>query len=550
VIGVISRGNEAQIVHEFFQLFKTPWEFYTSGKKYDVVISTVDNTPAVMTKLLIIYNSNETNDDLVRGIIPLSKHRNVCLENGGLSVPIYGNALSFKGTSRPLLTIKNSTAVSAIEIDGSHETILRIGYDLFQEVGFLLCKGQPIENAYIPTLDMHIMILREWIINCGIRLIEIPAVPAGYDFMVCLTHDVDFVKIRHHRFDHTMWGFLYRSTFGSFFDLLMGKISLSRFLRNWKAVLLLPFVHLGLAQDFWLNFEKYLAVEKGLSSTFFFIPFKNRSGDKVPMPNPERRATRYDIRDVRDWARVLLEKGYEIGVHGIDGWHNSKKGREEFHQIAEITGVRKLGVRMHWLCFDSNSPKSIEDAGYSYDSTCGYNNTVGYLNGTLQVYRPIGTLQLLEIPMHIQDSALFNPAYLGWTENQAWSLCNTLIKNASIYGGVLTILWHHRSLAPERLWGDFYVRLLGELKAHRTWFGTAMQVVEWFQKRREISFKAVSRTDDLLRLTLECEDNDRGSELVFRVHIPQSSENTSHSDKHTYIDVPWNGQDQIEIPLR
>ena len=62
-----------------------------------------------------------------------------------------------------------------------------------------------------PTLDLHIAVLRDLIVASGAPLVEIPPVPEGYRFIACLTHDVDHPSIRQHRFDHTMFGFLYRA---------------------------------------------------------------------------------------------------------------------------------------------------------------------------------------------------------------------------------------------------------------------------------------------------------------------------------------------------
>jgi len=39
LIGVLSKEHEVPIVEEFFQLFKTHWEFYTPDHGYDVVNS-------------------------------------------------------------------------------------------------------------------------------------------------------------------------------------------------------------------------------------------------------------------------------------------------------------------------------------------------------------------------------------------------------------------------------------------------------------------------------------------------------------------------------
>ena len=39
MIGVIANPSERPIVSEFFELFKTPWEFYQSDRHYDVLLS-------------------------------------------------------------------------------------------------------------------------------------------------------------------------------------------------------------------------------------------------------------------------------------------------------------------------------------------------------------------------------------------------------------------------------------------------------------------------------------------------------------------------------
>ena len=148
-------------------------------------------------------------------------------------------------------------------------------------MAFLLSEGQPVENALIPTLELHISLLREWIVGAGIPLVEIPPVPWGYQFIACLTHDVDFAGIRRHKLDHTMWGFIYRALVGSLLGFFRGTGSFDRLVKNWIAVFSLPLVYLGLLDDFWDHFDRYAELEKGLSSTFFLIPFKHRVGDKV-----------------------------------------------------------------------------------------------------------------------------------------------------------------------------------------------------------------------------------------------------------------------------
>ena len=59
----------------------------------------------------------------------------------------------------------------------------------------------------------------------------------------------------------------------------------------------------------------------------------------------------------------------------------------------------------------NNRPQHWRMAGATYDSTIGYNETVGYRAGTTQVYKPLEMTRLLELPLHVMDTAMFYPAY-------------------------------------------------------------------------------------------------------------------------------------------
>src|SRR3989441_13235624 len=111
---------------------------------------------------------------------------------------------------------------------------------------------------------------------------------------------------------------------------------------------------------------------------------------------------------------------------------------------------------MHWLYFDDHSPVAPEKPGFSYDSTMGYNETVGYRAGTTQAFKPLQATRLLELPLHAMDTALFFPSHLNLSAKEAGKLVHAIIENAPQFGGVVTVNWHDRSIAPERLWDRFY----------------------------------------------------------------------------------------------
>src|SRR5208282_2217389 len=212
MIGIISKDGEAAAVREFFELFKTPWEPYVPGREYDLVITTTGDVPVdLRASLLAVYDSRSTRFDREAGVVARPAQNCKRLEFPDGELPLYHDVQAFEAKGQPLLLAKGQKAVVGMQFSHAGCRVLRFGYDLFQEVEFLLSQGQPPENAHIPTLELHISLLRASMVNAGISFVEIPAAPAGYEFMACLTHDVDFTGIREHRGDATMWGFLYRA---------------------------------------------------------------------------------------------------------------------------------------------------------------------------------------------------------------------------------------------------------------------------------------------------------------------------------------------------
>lgn len=556
MIGVISGEKDREIIREFFELFKTPWEFYDPHRSYDVVLSTQNKIRKTNSKLLIIYSSDKRHFDDIREIRVQSKYKNASVEYHHTEIPIYGDLLTFEGVGRPVLYVKDNSEVAGLEIKSEGLRKIALGYNLFEEIDHLLSTGQPKENAHIPTLEIHISMVRSLITDAGILLIEVPPVPARYDFITCLTHDIDSWGIRNHILDDSMWGFLYRASVGSLLGVFGRRLSFRKLLKNWKAVLSLPLVYLGLTKDFWLQINTYTEIEKDLKSTFFFIPFKNRTGNKLPYAAAKRRSTKYDISDVRETVKELSEQGFEIGLHGIDAWHSLEMARQEFDRVHEYCNGSEIGVRIHWLFFNHDSYRTLESAGFSYDATFGYNEAVGYRAGTGQVFKPLTTKKLLELPLHIQDTALFYSRRMNLSEQKALHLCESLLRKANSYGGILAILWHDRSLSPERLWGDFYIKLLEEIKKYNIWFATAGQAVRWFRKRRALGFGQVKDMGDRVRLELKNDENYHESEveppLLIRVYPPRIR-GLGNGDLvpygWNYSDIPWRGEKEIEIAL-
>src|SRR5581483_3137203 len=165
-------------------------------------------------------------------------------------------------------------------------------------------------------------------------------------------------------------------------------------------------------------------------------------------------------------------------------------------------------------------PAALESAGFNYDSSVGFNNTVGFRAGTTQVYKPLTSSHLLELPLHIMDTALFYPTYLNLRPAEAMNQVKEIIANAVRFGGCVTINWHDRSISPERCWDGFYKELIRELEANGAWFATAEQVVSWFRKRRALTFAPNSAvTEDACRPL----QSDSSPALQWRAHTAEDS---------------------------
>jgi len=549
LIGVIPKAGQEGVVEEFFELFKTPWERYCPGRPYDVILATADEVPEVNPQLLLVYGTSAKSMDARIGLTARERPHDTIVRSANSDVPIYGKSLTFADVRNGVPCVTGKAGTAGIKLDAPGSTVIRLGYDLFEQVHFLLSMGQSVENAHIPTLDIHISMLREWILEAGIPLVEIPPVPHGHSFSVCLTHDIDFVGIRKHCFDRTMLGFVYRATVGAVKNFFRGRITATQVLQSWRAVVTLPFVYAGWSKDFWEPFEWYLNVEKGLPATYFLIPFKRRPGDNTPGPRASLRATAYDVGDLPEWTDTLQKQGCEIGVHGIDAWHSVENGREELARIRAVARTSEIGIRMHWLLREEHTPYVLEQAGFDYDSTVGYNETVGYRSGTAQVFLAPGARTLLELPMHIQDGALFYPQKLDLSEVEAEKRCQALVEHVEKCGGVLTVLWHDRSHAPERFWGSFYAQLLKDLKTRNAWFATAGQATAWFRKRRHIRFdRAETHSGHCPRVFYEGEEIQPPIRL--RIYEPpyRNGVGTSDSDRNLrFKDISWNGLSSLEL---
>jgi hypothetical protein len=215
--------------------------------------------------------------------------------------------------------------------------------------------------------------------------------------------------------------------------------------------------------------------------------------------------------------------------------------------IRKCTGDTELGIRMHWLYFTPETPRHLEDAGYLYDSSFGYNDAVGFRAGTTQAFRPLGIQKLIELPLHIQDTALFYKDRLNLSESEARKICHDIISNMNKYGGVITILWHLRSISPDRLWGALYEELLNEARNREIWITNSREVVDWFKSRRELLFEEVMLEKDHMMIRLNQKSKRTLPNLCIRVYMGALKDISQIHTKGSYSDYEIIGNEVCDI---
>ncbi len=400
--------------------------------------------------------------------------------------------------------------------------------DFFSRIATMLNTGR--FHMHEPACDSLIDTLRQELRRHTV-LAEIPPAPWGHPYMVALTHDVDVTSVRECRL----------ATAGYAAFRCMGSGMVSTGLR-------LGFACIGIGDDPWALFDRWKTCEEelGVRSTFFFVPRKNDPGVHA---HPYR-AIRYNLGEKTGVLRDLEQNGWETGVHGIDNWTDAARGKEELKALG--TGTKNPGNRTHWLLFDRDSWRVLDEAGYSYDTTFGYNDDAGFRAGTLQVYKPRDVQDLLELPLHIQDIGLFGkfcwaPSGTSWEkipclrldEREARTRCDGIFDYARTFGGAVTILWHYENLVPPRNWSGIYVDLVKRAQADGAWVTTAGAVVKWFRKRRETGIE-YDMNKNVLTIRVHTSPAGCNPPLLVRVHINPARVvhiNAAYNSGDGYVDI-------------
>ncbi|MCK8517541.1 polysaccharide deacetylase family protein [Methanoculleus sp. 7T] len=282
--------------------------------------------------------------------------------------------------------------------------------------------------------------------------------PDGKQFAVCLTHDVDEIYPPR---KHTLL-----STLTCFKRLDFGGFKQQTF---WK-------LHGKEKSPYW-NFQGIMDLEEkyGARSSFYFLA-----------TDSDIRRFRYNIEDLEGELGRIVDRGWEVGLHGgYYAYNDLEEILREKERLEQVLGRRVTGYRNHYLRFCvPDSWEILEKAGFGYDTTLGYPDMVGFRNGMCHPFRPYNLrtdteVSILEVPMIIMDGTLFD---LVRSYDEAWEMTKRLIDTVADCQGVLTLNWHTNNFnCPFRgSWPRLYENTLEQCYRKGAWMASGNEVLRWW----------------------------------------------------------------------
>jgi hypothetical protein len=130
-----------------------------------------------------------------------------------------------------------------------------------------------------------------------------------------------------------------------------------------------------------------LDLRSGVSSVFFF-----GMNNILGMSYKKHKAIQ--------WIKFVTEKGFDVGVHGVE-IDDSKKMQIEFNDFQAISKLSAFGIRTHYVRYNETTFRKMADAGYLFD-------TSEFSKTEITLKPPYKVEKMWEFPLHIMDGYILN----------------------------------------------------------------------------------------------------------------------------------------------
>jgi hypothetical protein len=267
---------------------------------------------------------------------------------------------------------------------------------------------------------------------------------------VCLSHDIDRVVKSHQYITRSL-----RS-------LISG---------DWRGVYK-QIKSLSDKHPYW-GFDHLVEIEDSLNvrSTIFFL---NESIRLKPwdLSTYQLALGRYSIKSekITDLIKYLDRNGWEIGVHGsYNSFNNINLLKYEKNSLEQILGHQVRGIRQHYLNLNDMTWALQSEAGFSYDSSFGYTDNIGFKDNRIAPFHPFSD-GFVVFPLTIMDMCFVNYP-------DKWSAFERIASECEENGAVLVVNFHQHVFHEPDFpgWGDDYIGIIQRCKARNAEFKTMGQ---------------------------------------------------------------------------
>ena len=272
----LDQSREHPIVEEFFELFKTPVGVLRARPRVRRRRRHGDECPTSGAALSIYGADIQSRRRGQRHRDVRAAARRHVSHDGDLPADLRRSADRSPGQRRHAVPRDGASESAGADVRLGDATVdHRLGYDLFDEVR-LLIVGQVSRSSTRTCRRSTSYRDAAELDSGGWHSARGDSARSGGP-PVCRVPDPRHRFRRHprHMLDHTMWGFLYRSTLGAV-ERCSRPGSVRRLLRMWRAVLSLPFVYLGWVRISGSPSTGTCDVEKSLPATYY--SFLSRGG--------------------------------------------------------------------------------------------------------------------------------------------------------------------------------------------------------------------------------------------------------------------------------
>ncbi|HLP10796.1 MAG TPA: polysaccharide deacetylase family protein [Flavobacteriales bacterium] len=285
-----------------------------------------------------------------------------------------------------------------------------------------------------------------------------PLYPDNKNFALCVSHDIDLL------FDVRTKSQLLKAGLKNTLGLKLGKAG-----KDFKNVIR-PSIEYNFHIDRTLEHGK----KYGVRSSFYFLSL-----------NSDEQDYNYSLSEIGSIFDLVKKNDGEIGLHGgHQAYGEVEKMIQEKTKLEKASGVKVSGYRNHYLRFETPLTwQLLNKAGFSYDSTFGYADCVGFRNGTCHPFQPFDLknsnfTDLIELPLIIMDRSL--STYMNLARQKQFEMCKMLIDIVAENRGVLTLLWHNNFMTGAD--GEMYAAILKYAFEKNAWMATGKEITDFWRE--------------------------------------------------------------------